>query len=194
MGKGNSDDSRPVSHEMCPWWLCFTFDNFIRRALQNPTKIVQPYLKEGYKVLDVGPGMGYFTIPMAKLVGESGQVIAADLQPHMLDAIKRRATRAGIQSRIKLHLASLERIGVTEPVDFALAFWMVHEVPDQVHLLKEIAGTLKPQGQFLLAEPVLHVSGPAFAKSVNIAQEVGLSIVDKPRIFISNAVLFNRLS
>jgi ubiquinone/menaquinone biosynthesis C-methylase UbiE len=194
MSKGNSSDSRPASQEMCPWWLCFTFDNFVRRALQNPTKIVQPYLKEGYKVLDVGPGMGYFTIPMAKLVGESGQVIAADLQQHMLDAIKRRATRAGVQNRIKLHLASTERIGVNEPVDFALAFWMVHEVPDQVHLLKEIAGLLKPQGLFLLAEPKLHVAGPAFDRTVKIAQEAGLSIVDRPRVFISNAVLFKRPS
>lgn len=194
MHKGDSNESRLVSQETCPWWLCFTFDNFIRRALQNPAKVVQPYVKEGYKVLDVGPGMGYFTIPMAKLVGDSGQVIAADLQQHMLDAIKRRAARAGVQNRIKLHLASLERIGITEPVDFALAFWMVHEVPDQVHLLKEIAGMLKPQGLFLLAEPILHVSGPAFAKTIEIAQEVGLSIVDKPKVFISNAVLFKRLS
>jgi ubiquinone/menaquinone biosynthesis C-methylase UbiE len=194
MSKGDSSDSRSMSQEMCPWWLCFTFDNFIRRALQNPAKIVQPYLKEGYKVLDVGPGMGYFTIPMAKLVGESGQVIAADLQQHMLDAIKRRATRAGVQNRIKLHLASLEKIGVTEPVDFAIAFWMVHEVPDQAHLLKEIAGILKPQGLFLLAEPIWHVSAPAFAKTIKIAQEVGLSIVDRPRVFISNAVVFKKPS
>jgi ubiquinone/menaquinone biosynthesis C-methylase UbiE len=181
-----------TSSPVCPWWLCFTFDNFLRRALQNPLKILKPYVKSGWKVLDVGPGMGYFTIPLAKLVGEKGQVIAADLQKQMLNAIAKRAEKAGVQNRIKLHQAQQDKIGVTEKVDFALAFWMVHEVPDQVHFINEIAAILKPNGLYLIVEPKLHVSGSAFARELNIAQAAGLSVIEKPRIFISNAVLLQK--
>jgi ubiquinone/menaquinone biosynthesis C-methylase UbiE len=185
-----ANDSKPV--EVCPWWLCFTFDNFLRRWLQNPQKIMANYIKEGFKILDVGPGMGYFTIPMAKLTGPSGKVTAADLQKHMLDAIYRRATRAGVQERIVLHQTTNEAIGVSGPVDFALAFWMVHEVRDRKRLLSQIASALKQGGTFLLSEPKLHVSQANFNESVNFAKEAGLELIDRPKIFISNSVLFKK--
>jgi ubiquinone/menaquinone biosynthesis C-methylase UbiE len=188
----NKQESQNSSHKVCPWWLCYTFDNPLRRIFHNPMKILKPYVKSGWKALDVGPGMGYFTIPMAKLVGVNGQVIAADLQKQMLDAIYRRASKAGVQNRIKLHQCAPDKIGLTGPIDFALAFWMVHEVPNRPLFLNEVASILKPQGRLLLVEPKLHVSGSAFAETINIAQKAGLSVVEKPKIFISNAVLLKR--
>jgi ubiquinone/menaquinone biosynthesis C-methylase UbiE len=182
-----------VSEKVCPWWFCFTFDNFLRRRLQNPTKTVSPYIKKGFKVLDVGPGMGYFTIPMAKLVGPSGKVIAADLQKQMLNAIHRRAVKAGVVDRIVFHLAKPDEIGAPGPVDFSLAFWMVHEVPDRKRFLAQIAAVLKPGGMLLLAEPKWHVSKSAFLATLNLAREAGFQIVEEPRIFISNAALLKKL-
>ncbi len=120
--------------------------------MQNPEKVLKPYIQEGWTALDVGPGMGYFTITLARLVGAQGTVIAADLQQQMLNTLYKRALKAGVQERIKLHKCLPESIGVTEQVDFALAFWMVHEVPDQKHFLGEIAAILKPGGLLLLAE------------------------------------------
>jgi len=69
---------------------------------------------------------------------------------------------------------------------------MVHEVPDQVHFIREIAGILKPNGLLLIVEPRLHVSGSAFARELKIAQEAGLTVIEKPGIFISNAALFKK--
>jgi len=174
---------------VCPWWLCFTFDNFFRRLVQNPQRILRPYIQPGWTVLDVGPGMGYFTIPLAGLVGGSGQVIAADLQKRMLDAIRRRATKAGVQDRIKLHQSSPQRIGINEPIDFCLAFWMVHEVPDRAGFLGEISACLKPGGLFLLVEPRLHVSSSSFNETLQIAKNSGLSVERQPEIFLSYSVL-----
>jgi 2-polyprenyl-3-methyl-5-hydroxy-6-metoxy-1,4-benzoquinol methylase len=182
------------SHKVlvCPWWFCFTFDNFLRRWLQNPTKIVSLYIKDGFNVLDVGPGMGYFTIPMATLVGPSGKVIAADLQKQMLDAINRRAVKAGVQDRIVLHQVKPDEIGVSGPVDFSLAFWMVHEVPDAKRFLSQIANALKPGGMLLLAEPKLHVSKSSFQATLDAAKGVGLQLIEQPKIFISNAALLRK--
>jgi ubiquinone/menaquinone biosynthesis C-methylase UbiE len=150
------------------------------------------YIKEGWIVLDIGPGMGYFTIPMAKQVGPSGKVIAADLQRHMLDAIYRRAVRAGVQDRIILHQTKVNEIGLALPVDFCLAFWMVHEVRERKRFLSQIASILKPNGILLVAEPILHVSKVNFTATLNFAQEIGFQVIDLPKIFLSNTAVLKK--
>jgi ubiquinone/menaquinone biosynthesis C-methylase UbiE len=136
--------------------------------------------------------MGYFTIPLAKLVGSTGKVIAADLQQQMLDGIQHRAIKAGLQERIQLHLTKADSIGINDSIDFCLAFWMIHEVPDRNHLLNEISSKLKPDGLILIAEPRMHVSQADFNKTLEIAKNAGLSIVDRPGIFLSHSVLLKK--
>jgi ubiquinone/menaquinone biosynthesis C-methylase UbiE len=188
--RDNMQEIKPA--ELCPWWLCFTFDNFLRRRFQNPYEIMSSYIQGGWTVLDVGPGMGYFTIAIAKLVGPAGKVIAADLQRHMLDAICRRAVRTGIRDRIILHQTKADEIGLTVPVDFCLAFWMVHEVRDRKLFLNQIAAILKPGGTMLVAEPKLHVSKVNFTATLNFAYEVGFQVIDQPKIFLSNAAVLKK--
>jgi ubiquinone/menaquinone biosynthesis C-methylase UbiE len=177
---------------VCPWWLCFTFDNFIRRLVQNPERILRPYIQPGWTVLDVGPGIGYFTVALAKLVGYSGKVIAADLQKKMLDGIYHRALKADVQDRIKLHQSTPDMIGIDEPVDFCLAFYMVHEVRDRARFLNEIASCLKPGGMLLIAEPNIHVSRVKFNDTLQIAESTGLSLVSQPKIFLSYSALLKK--
>ena len=134
------------AQRVCPWWCCFTFDNFLRKLVQNPDRILGPDVKQGGTALDIGPGMGYFTIPLAKLVGNNGKVIAVDLQQKMLDGVRHRALKAGVQDRIELHLSSADSIGISEPIDFCLTFWMVHEVPDRARFINEIAVNIETGG------------------------------------------------
>ena len=176
---------------VCPWWLCFTFDNIFRKLIQNPYKIIGPYIKEGDTILDVGPGMGYFTIPMAKMAGEKGRVIAADIQERMLVALKKRAQQAGVGKRVIGHLSSKGSLGINEQVDFILAFWMVHEVPDRKLFLNELFSVLKDNGTFLLVEPPFHVTKANFAETVNLALQAGFTISAKQG---SRSVLFKKLS
>jgi ubiquinone/menaquinone biosynthesis C-methylase UbiE len=146
----------------------------------------------GWTVLDVGPGMGYFTIPLAKLVGDNGKVIAADLQQEMLDGIHHRALRAGVQDRIKLHQSTPNSIGISESIDFCLAFWMVHEVSDRTRFLAEISSRLKLGGLLLLVEPKLHVSKEDFNKTLGIAENTELSVTDQPKIFLSYSAILKK--
>ena len=186
------DLATTTAHPVCPPWCCFTFDNIFRRLLQNPNRILRPYIKPGWTVLDVGPGMGYFTIPLAKLVGDKGKVIAADIQHQMLDSLDHRAFKAGVQERIKLRLTKTDSIGLSESIDFCLAFWMVHEVPDRGRFLGEIASKLKPDGLMLIAEPRIHVSKEHFAKTLEIAKSAGLAVIDTPKIFLSHTALLKK--
>ncbi len=181
------------NHCLCPRWLCFTFDNGLRRLVQNPERILRRYIKEGDVVLDVGPGIGFFTIPMARLVGSRGRVIAADIQKSMLEGIAGRSGRAGVADRIILHLASQDSLGVTTAADFILAFWMAHEVPDQERFYRELHAVLKEGGRFLLVEPKIHVSGKQFQTEIAAAGTAGFKLVENPSVSLSMAALFAKL-
>jgi ubiquinone/menaquinone biosynthesis C-methylase UbiE len=177
----------------CPWWLIFTFDNPLRKWIHDPQQILGDYVNPGDTALDVGCGMGYFTLTLARLVGEDGRVIAADLQEKMLAGLQRRAERAGLLGRIQLQRSAPDRIGVAGPIDFALAFWMVHEVRQPDPFLHEIYAALKPGGRLLIVEPIIHVHGARFERTVSLAQSLGFTVVDRPHVRASRAVLFHKL-
>jgi 2-polyprenyl-3-methyl-5-hydroxy-6-metoxy-1,4-benzoquinol methylase len=183
--------SPPVERTLvCPWWLLPTFDNPLRRLVQNPYRILGGLVCPGRTAVDLGCGMGYFSIPLAQMVGPTGKVICIDVQQQMLDGLRRRAEKAGVLSNITLHRCEPTRLGIPEPADFVLAFWMLHEVPDQRAFLAEVQAYLKPTGRFLLVEPVGHVGGRAFQCSVEKAELAGLAIVDKPAVVASRSALF----
>lgn len=177
---------------VCPWWLCFTFDNPLRRLLHNPEIVLSPYIQPGYNVIDVGAGMGYFSIPLAKLVGLSGHVTAVDVQTQMLSVLSKRAKRSGVAASISTYLATPEYLGNHAAADFILAFWVVHEVPDQEKLLRQIHALLKPNGLFLFVEPIVHVSRHYFLRTLQTAKSVGFSITEYPDIRISHSALLLR--
>jgi ubiquinone/menaquinone biosynthesis C-methylase UbiE len=178
---------------VCPSSLCFTFDNVFRKLIHDPDKILQPYIKEGDKILDVGPGMGYFTIPMAKMAGEGWRVIAADIQEKMLAAIKKRAEKGAVEKRVTLHLSSPASLGVEGKFDFILAFWMAHEVPDKERFFAELHSLLKDEGKFLMVEPKIHVSKAQFVQTLQIAERAGFTTVETPPIALSMSMLLIKI-
>lgn len=175
-----------------PWWLAYTFDNPVRRLLHRPQKLLDPYIEPGMTVMDIGCGMGIFSIGMAKIVGDEGHVIAVDLQQKMLDILRKRAARLGVVHRIRTHQSQLDRIGIEEAVDFILAFWMVHEVRDTHRFLSQVYSCLLPGGKLLLAEPKIHVSQMAFWETVSDVQKAGFALCEEPRIPLSRAAVFLR--
>ncbi|MBK9577589.1 MAG: methyltransferase domain-containing protein [Fibrobacterota bacterium] len=174
----------------CPWWLLPTFDNPLRRWIHPAERILSPWVKPGETVLEPGCGMGYFTIPLARLVGSQGRVIAVDLQDRMLQGVAVRARRAGMSERIQAMRCESDRLGVVGPVDFAMAFWMVHEVSHREAFLAEILGVMKDQGRFLVAEPRVHVTAANFQRTLDIARSVGFQVVAAPKVGFSRAVVF----
>ena len=179
-----------MEQHVCPWWLAYTFDNPLRRLFHAPEKSLGPYLAEGMTAMDVGCGMGFFSIGMAKVVGPTGRVISVDLQQKMLDVLMRRAEKAGVANRIQTHRCEPERIGLDTSVDFILAFWMVHEAPDAMKLLRELDSYLRPGGKLLITEPSLHVSAEHFEETIAGAQQIGLKLSERPNIRFSMASLF----
>ncbi len=165
-----------MSHRVCPWWLGYLLASPIRKLLQDPAKIVAPHVREGMTVLEPGPGMGFFTLELARRVGPGGRVIAVDLQEQMLAGLLRRARRAGLADRIEARLASGSSLGLDDlagKVDLVLAFAMVHELPDVGRFFTEVRRTLAPGGTVLVAEPSGHVSASDFEETLTAAERAG---------------------
>lgn len=174
---------------VCPIKHAGFLDNRIRKLLQNPQKILVDYVKDGMIVLDLGCGPGFFSIELAKMVGVSGQVIAADLQEGMLQKLKIKIEGTEIEKRIKLHKCEEDKIGVSEQVDFILAFYIVHEVPNQKEFFREIRSILKPNGKVLVVEPLFRVSKVEFEETIIKARDAGFTVVERPKVFLSKTAI-----
>ena len=175
-------DQKP---HVCPWWIGWLLASPIRKLGQDPARILSPYVREGMTVLEPGPGMGFFTLELARRVGPGGRVIAVDLQPQMLAGLRRRAARAGLDGRIVTRLASSWSLGVDDlcgAVDFVLAFAMVHELPAAERFFAEIRATLAPGGKVLVAEPRGHVTPSEFEATLAAARRAGLAAEPGPVI------------
>lgn len=182
-----------MSNRVCPWWLGRLLASPVRRWLgQDPFEILSPYVREGMTVLEPGPGMGFFTLPLAKIVGTSGRVIAVDVQPKMIAGLKKRAIKAGLADRIECRVCSSNTMGLKDldgTVDFTLAFAMVHELPSMDPFFNEVARASKPQAHVLLAEPRGHVDELKFNEELRVAGLANLRREAKPAIPRSHAAL-----
>ncbi|NPV91945.1 MAG: class I SAM-dependent methyltransferase [Firmicutes bacterium] len=181
-----------MAGRVCPVWLAGALEGRIRMWLQDPREVLGGFLKPGYTAVDIGCGPGFFTTAMAEMVGDEGRVIAADLQPAMLERMMAKAGRMNLASRIVPHQCQPDRLGITEKADFALAFWMVHEVPDRDGFFAEVAAMLKDSGCFLMVEPRMHVSSSGFQESVERARRAGLKMSREVKVRMSRGALFTR--
>jgi ubiquinone/menaquinone biosynthesis C-methylase UbiE len=186
------NDTSTRTDRVCPaahaGWLATP----VRRLAQDPRRILRGLVAAGDTAVDLGCGPGFFTLPLAAMTGEQGTVIAVDLQQEMLDRLRARAERAGLAARIQLHRCRADSLDLDCQADFALAFYMLHEVPDAAAFLRQVRDALRPQGRFLLVEPRGHVSAAEFEASMALAGKAGLSLVSQPRLAFSRAALLQR--
>ena len=177
---------------VCPIERASSLDNRMRRWLQNPQKILGPYIEEGMTVLDLGCGPGFFSIDMAQMVGKYGRVIAADLQEGMLQKLRDKIQGTELEERITLHKCEENKIGISEEIDFVLVFYVVHEVPNQEEFFNEIGVILKPKGQVLVVEPPFHVSKSAFEETIRKARNAGFTLTERPKVLLSKTAVLQK--
>ena len=184
-----------MAEHICPVWVGYLLASPARKLFQNPRKILRPYVSEAMLVMDIGCAMGFYSLPLARMVGPNGKVICVDMQEGMIRSLEKRAQKAGLSSRIKTLICHEDSLGlddIEEKVDFALASAVVHEVPDAAIFFSEIHKAMKPAGKLLVAEPKGHVSEQDFEKTVSIAKQSGFTVTDTPGIKLSRAVLLER--
>lgn len=178
---------------VCPIELAGHLDTHIRRWLHDPRKILAPFVTPGMTALDVGCGPGFFSIEMARLVGPRGKVMAADVQQGMLDRVTAKIEGTELSERIQLVKCDTSNIGVNVPIDFVLAFYVVHEVPNKPRLFQQLAEMLVENGKMLLIEPkFFHVSRRQFRETVYYASLSGFQCIPGPSISFSWSAILTR--
>ena len=180
----NNDKNRVCSAEHA-WAL----DLSLRKLVHNPRKILSPYVRPGMTVLDFGPGPGFFTLEMARMVGKTGKVIGADLQAEMLEKLRAKIRNTDLEKIITLHKTGKDEIDLNEKVDFALVFYVLHEIPNQENFLRELKTLLKPDAKILIVEPKAHVTEKEFEQALKLMKITGLKIIARPKIFFSRAIV-----
>ncbi len=168
-----------MADHICPWWMGYLLANPLRRLLENPERLFGRFVQEGMTAVDYGCGMGFFTLPLARMVGPAGKVIAVDLQQKMLDGMQKRAGRTGLSDRIEPVLVNRGESGINEPVDFVAALHVVHELPDAKAFFSQMVAIMKQGARLLMVEPGFHVTEEEFRDSLNTASTTGLKMTDE---------------
>jgi ubiquinone/menaquinone biosynthesis C-methylase UbiE len=184
-----------MSAHVCPWWLGYFLASPLRSLILDPALLLEPHVRPGMTVLEPGPGMGFFTLELARQVGLNGHVIAVDIEPRMLRGLQRRAAKGRLLNRIELRQALPESLGVEDlagTVDFVLAFAVVHELSAPGGFFLEATRALKSGGRLLLVEPSGHVQPAQFEEELQLATAAGLGLVERPCVRRSHAGLFGK--
>jgi ubiquinone/menaquinone biosynthesis C-methylase UbiE len=169
---------------ICPVWIGYLLASPVRRLFENPGKMILPLVRPGARVLELGPGLGFFTVPLARAVGPAGKVVCVDVQPGMLARLGRRLQKRGLADHVELRRCSHDDLGLGDEqgrCDLALALHVVHETVAPASTLRTLAACLKPGGQLLLVEPPGHVSRAAWQAEIVALTQAGLVRVPHPR-------------
>lgn len=178
-----------TKNHVCPVERAGGLDHSLRRLIQNPKKILRPYIKENMNMIDLGSGPGFFTIEASKMMNGTGKVIAVDLQKGMLDRLQSKIHNNADYKNIELHHCKANRIGINEKADFILAFYVIHEISDQESLFNELRTILKPHGKILIVEPKFHVKKQGFKEIILEAQDSGFKPHKCKQPLFSRAVM-----
>jgi len=124
-----------------------------RAKYEQPDKVLDALnIREGMTIADVGAGVGYFSLRLAKRVGSTGRVLAVDVQPAMLNLLKKNAEREELHN-IDLILGTSTNPHLPEnSVNLALLMDVYHEFEYPEEMIREIRISLKDDGRLVLVE------------------------------------------
>jgi ubiquinone/menaquinone biosynthesis C-methylase UbiE len=113
-------------------------------------EILEP--EPGERVLEVGPGTGYYTLDLAEWVGDEGVVEIFDIQQEMLDHTMQAATEGGTANIRPTQGDARSLPYEDDSFDAAVLVTVLGEIPDQDAALRELARVLKPGGRLVVGE------------------------------------------
>lgn len=180
---------RPMPHQFAN-----LLDSRLRMSYRDPAQLLGEFgLTTGMTVLDLGCGSGTFTLPMAHLVGESGQVHAVDIQPAFVEKTHHRAAATGFGDRTKFHSCAASNLPLADDsLDMVFMIATLAEIPDKASALAEVRRVLKPQGRLAVSE---ELPDPAYAPVSLTSQwleEAGFQFGGKSgTVFCYNLLYFN---
>jgi ubiquinone/menaquinone biosynthesis C-methylase UbiE len=149
-----------------------------REQWQKPDQIMDALLiADGSKVAEIGAAGGWFTIKLARRVGPNGKVFAEDIQPEMIEAIRRRVEQEGL-TNVRTVLGTPKDPRLPAGLDGVLIVEVYREMDDPVELLKKVAASLKPQGRVGIVDFTAGGGGPGPAPEERVAPETEIQTAE----------------
>ncbi len=176
----------------CPVWVGYLLLIPLRKLGENPETILSPLVAQGMTVADVGCAMGFFSLPLARMVGEKGRVICVDINKKMLRNLEKRARRNRLDHIVETRESTQEDLGlddVVNTIDLVTAVHVVHETRYPRRFFLQIRKALRPEGRVVVMEPKGHVSDQAFEKTRQLALEIGFSEIESKRLIRSRVLV-----
>ena len=150
-----------------------------RAAWQKPDQIMDALgVADGSKAADIGAGAGWFTIQLARRVGPNGVVYAEDVQRQMLEAIRRRVSREGLQNVQAVFGTDTEPNLPKGALDAILMVDVYSEVEQPVTFLRNLAVALKPNGRIGIVNFKPGQGGPGPSSNANEGARVDSAAVE----------------
>ena len=167
----------------CPLWMQYLLLSPVRRWVESPVRLLGAYATPGMTVLEPGCGFGYFSLPLARMVGPEGRVVSVDLAPKAVARLKRRATKAGVAARMDVRSCGARELGLDEyrgQIDLVVMMNTLHEFEDIPGFLSQVRALLKPNGRLLIVEPPGHVTPDNFAAELECCRRAGFRELTPP--------------
>lgn len=126
-------------------------DEWRRENLPPVETLKKLGLETSDSVADIGCGIGYFTIPAARLIGNNN-AYALDTSPEMLEEVELRSNAAGLNNIKIVKTEELDLIIPDESVSFGLMVNVIHEIADKNQFLKESSRIIRPGGKLVIID------------------------------------------
>ncbi len=167
--------------------------NPARRLIQRPEQMVAAFgVTHGDRVLEIGPGPGYFTLQAACAVGDRGRVVCLDLQPAMLEQLRERLPDAAAP-RVHPLAADAMRLPLRDAsFDRAFLVSVLGEVPDASASVAELRRVLRPGGTVAFAEALTDPDYVRQRELRRLCWEAGLRFVELRRQVVGYIMRFER--
>lgn len=125
----------------------------VREDEEAPTRMRKELnVKPGMTVCDMGCGNGFHTLPLAEMVGENGKVLAVDVQPEMIEMLKKRIAAKGLKNIVPINGLYHDPKLPPDSCDMILLVDVYHEFSHPVQMLASMRAALKPDGLLVLVE------------------------------------------
>jgi ubiquinone/menaquinone biosynthesis C-methylase UbiE len=172
----------------CPAWLRWLveLDNPFTETNRAAVIVERLELQPGMTVLDAGCGPGRVTIPIARRVGQRGEVVAMDVQAAMLHRAQEKARAANLTNVRFLEAALGQgKLGHSQ-FDRVLLVTVLGEIPDRVGALREILAALKPGGMLSVTEIIFDPHFQSCQTVARLAHSAGF----REKAFYGNRIAF----
>jgi ubiquinone/menaquinone biosynthesis C-methylase UbiE len=176
-----------------PQWMANLIDNPLRRRFQPPGETAARHgIEPGMTVLEVGPGNGTYTVGAARRIGGQGRLVTIDIEPRMIDRVRRRAEEEAI-TNVEARVADVYDLPFDAGTfDVVYMITVIGEIPEPDRAMREFHRVLKPSGTLAFSELLLDPDYPLASTLIRLASQAAFRLKERVGNFFYYTLLFEK--